>query len=166
MLTQARLKELFAYCPETGIFVRLIAPGKRSDLVGKPIHTEITNRYVHLTVDGRRYKAHRLAWLYVHGMLPNGRLDHKDNKKDNNRIGNLREATPSQNEQNKLPNRANTSGVKGVYWNKCAKKWQAYIRKDGHQRYLGIFDDFTEAARIRRSAEIQLFGEFALGCTA
>lgn len=164
MLTQARLKELFAYCPETGIFVRLIAPGKRSDLTGEIAGSKYGQGYLHINVDGRKYKAHRLAWFYVYGVWPKGRLDHKNLHKDDNRIDNLREATASQNEQNKLPNRANTSGVKGVYWSKCAKKWQAYIKKDGKFSYLGIFEDLADAAGARRNAEIEMFGEFAPGC--
>lgn len=161
MLTQARLKELFSYDAETGVFRRLCAPGKRSDLSGEVAGSKYGQGYLHINVDGRKYKAHRLAWLYVYGLWPNGRLDHRNLQKDDNRIDNLREATCSQNEQNKPLRSNNTSGITGVYWNKCAQKWQAYIKFSGRVRYLGIFEALADAVTARRSAEKSLFGEFA-----
>lgn len=161
MLTQARLKEVLSYDPLTGVFVSISQPGKRADLLGAVVGVGTATSYGHITIDGRSYKAHRLAWLYMHGVWPTDLLDHENLNKGDNRFKNLREADRSQNEQNKLPRCHNTSGVTGVYWNKCASKWQAYIKLDGRVRYLGIFVSFDEAAATRRKAEIDLFGDFA-----
>lgn len=162
MLTQQRLKELLAYDPETGVFTR-ISNSRRTDLCGKSAGCLNPNGYTDISVDGRKYKGHRLAWLYVYGKWPPQMLDHKNLNKSDNRIENLREASRAQNEQNKRPRSNSSSGVTGVYWNKCAKKWQAYIKVDRAYRYLGIYEDFDIAVAIRRNAEKTFFGAFAPG---
>ena len=104
-------------------------------------------------IDGRPHKAHRLAWLYVYGYLPEGRLDHIDRIKDNNRIANLREAGQQCNRRNTGNPNNNTSGVKGVYWFNRDKVWRASIRINGKYIYLGRHNDFEEAVCHRFAAE-------------
>ncbi len=113
MLTQERLLELIHYNPETGLFSRL--GGRRSDRVGKVAGSPQGQGYLLIFVDGRRYRAHRLAWFYMTGEWPADGIDHVNNIKTDNRFANLRLATRAQNEMNKPPSRSNTSGVKGVY---------------------------------------------------
>lgn len=161
MLSLERLKELLRYDPVTGLFHRLTAPGKRSDLIGTVAGYPSDQGYTMISVDNRKYRAHRLAWFYVMGKWPSKLLDHRNRVKNDNRWDNLREATKAQNEQSKGPTTANTSGHKGVYWNKCANKWQAYIKQDGQVQYLGIYTSFDEAVAARLAKEKQLFGDFA-----
>jgi hypothetical protein len=161
MLTQSRLKELFSYDSETGLFVRLKAPGKRSDLVGEVAGSKCGHGYLHINIDGVKYKAHRLVWLYVYGRWPIRLLDHENRVKSDNRLSNLREATKAQNEQSKPVRSTSTTGITGVYWNKGANKWQAYIKVDRRCRYLGLFEKQEDAATARRAAEIEYFKEFA-----
>ena len=71
-----------------------------------------------ITVDGKRYRAHRLAWLYVYGAWPLGRLDHEDTDRQNNRIKNLRPASNAENLHNRGKQKNNTSGYKSVSWHK------------------------------------------------
>lgn len=160
MLTQARLKQLFSYDPDTGIFTRLFVPGLRTDRLMQPIYSP-TNGYLAFAVDGVKYKAHRLAWLYMTGEWPKGLIDHKNGVKGDNRFDNLREASQAQNMRNQGLQAHNSSGFTGVYWNKCAAKWQAYIKVDRKVRYLGIFEVKEDAVAARRVAEIEYFGEFA-----
>ena len=159
MITQARLKELLHYDPDTGVFT-WIANRQRPDMIGKVAGCAQNQGYILISLDDEKHKGHRLAWLYVHGEMPQF-IDHKNRVKGDNRISNLRVATKSQNEQNKDLRSSNTSGKTGVYWSIAAKKWQAYIRFDGKMKYLGIFEDKEDAIAARRVAEAKYFGEFA-----
>ena len=47
----------------------------------------------------------------------------------------------------------NTSGVKGVKWNKSRKKWEANINVNKKRHYLGLYDIFEEAVNARKEAE-------------
>lgn len=161
MLTQTRLKQLFLYEPETGNFIRLCAPGKRSDLIGTVAGSPSSQGYILINVDNRKYRAHRLAFLYMTGEWPPLHVDHENNIKSDNRYTNLRHATKAQNEYNKPINSSNTSGVKGVYWNNAANKWQAYITVNGANKYLGIFNEFDDATAARKKAEDDSCGMYA-----
>jgi hypothetical protein len=89
------------------------------------------------------------------------KVDHEDNDGLNNQKTNLSTVTNQQNsmKQRKSPN--NTSGFKGVSWDKGAKKWRAYIRVSYKLLYLGIFSDLFEAACAYDQAAVKHFGKFA-----
>lgn len=89
------------------------------------------------------------------------RPDHIDGNGLNNQRGNLRPATKSENGANRKLNRNNTSGFKGVGWNKAQQKWTASIRQFGKLRYLGYFLDVMAAARAYDVAAKEIFGKFA-----
>lgn len=86
-------------------------------------------------------------------------VDHANRNGLDNRRDNLRAATSSQNGANKEMHRDNTSGFKGVFWNKA--KWNAHVRFNNKSVYLGRFDDPVEAARAYDAKALELFGEFA-----
>lgn len=158
MITQARLRELLHYDPNTGVFTRLVAKGTAK--VGDVAGGIRKDGYINISVDGSPYLAHRLAWLYVHGVWPPAHTDHIDLDRQNNRIANLREATSSQNIANTRRRQRNTSGVKGVYWSRIRRKWIAQIGYQKRVLNLGGFDNIEEARRARVAAEIRLFGDF------
>ena len=112
-------------------------------------------------IDGHSFRAHRLAWLYVHGRWPAEQIDHIDQNTSNNRLNNLREATASQNKANKSPRRNNLLGVRGVSREKGGRKFRAAITKDGHRLYLGAFGTVKAASAAYQKAANKLFGEFA-----
>lgn len=93
------------------------------------------------------------------GAWPKHQIDHRDLNSLNNRWGNLRAATQSQNQANKPPR--GKSGVKGVFWHAKNKKWFSMITKDRKNIYLGTFDTIAEAAAIYALAAKDLHGEFA-----
>lgn len=143
-LTLERLRQLLSYNPETGIFTWL-ACRRGTIKTGDTAGGYTDKGYLTIKVDGVKYCAHRLAWLYVYGEFTDGDLDHKDQKKDNNRIGNLRIVTRSQNQQNRPLQSNNTTGLRGVYRCNRTNKWRAHIKTGGHQKHLGSFDT-AEAA--------------------
>lgn len=93
---------------------------------------------------------------------PDGKVvDHKDGDTLNNTRANLRVCTKSENNMNKGVAKNNTSGIRGVSWNKRQKKWEAKIKLNRRTRHLGCFKDINDAAEARRQAEEELFGEFS-----
>jgi hypothetical protein len=143
MLTQSRLKELLHYDPETGLFTWLVSTSncvKVGDVAGS-----VSHGYRIIKIDGKKYGAHRLAFLYITGNLPENDTDHINGIRDDNRWCNLREATRAENMQNKAPYKAGTSKYPGVYWHKQRQKWVAQITINGKQKHIGLFETEEEA---------------------
>ena len=150
MLTQARLKEVVTYDPDTGTFTRIKPTWKRT---ARP-----PGEYIGMSIDNRNHACHRLAWLYVYGSFPDGYLDHINGDRHDNRIANLRPATRSQNHGNSRRPRHNTSGFKGV--TKVRNKWRAQITKNNRSIHLGTFNTPEAAHAAYCEAAQKLFGEF------
>jgi hypothetical protein len=91
-------------------------------------------------------------------------VDHIDNNKHNNNLINLRFATSQQNNQNRSINNNNTSGTKGVGWNKKSMKWTARIKINGKSIHLGSFINKEDAINIRIQRAKNEFGEFINKC--
>lgn len=158
MITQERLKELVLYDPESGSFTCLIRRGgtnKKGREIGSKDHG-----YIRITIDGKRYYAHRLAWLYITGEWPLIEIDHANCVRDDNRWCNLREANKTQNGGNVRKKSNNTSGIKGIYWNKYREKWTAEIMIEQKKIHLGHFTEFNDAVIARHLADARYFGEY------
>jgi hypothetical protein len=159
MITQGRLIELLRYSPVVGVFEwRKSRPRVRAGFLAGAVNPR--NGYVNIFVDGRSYRAHRLAWLYMTGAWPENDLDHIDGDKSNNAFSNLRQATQSQNMMNSPKKATNTSGVKGVSFNKARGRWEASVRYDGKKKHLGMFEDLSQAESAVVAARNRLHGEF------
>ncbi|HGK4602813.1 HNH endonuclease [Yersinia enterocolitica] len=159
-VSHAELKRLLHYSPETGVFTRLIS-WQRQYPVGSIAGWKDKDGYLKIMVHRIAYQAHRLAWFYVHGVWPSGTIDHVDMDKANNKISNLRDSTFTSNMHNRGKNKTNTSGFKGVTWNKKSAKWQASINAKNKWRYLGLFKSKEDAARAYDDAAMEFHGEFA-----
>jgi hypothetical protein len=157
MMTQTRLKELLHYSPETGVFTWLV--NRKRGKAGCPAGHIEPNGYLSIGIDGERYGAHRLAWLYVHGSLPKQEIDHINRFRADNKIENLRESTPAENIYNRGVSRKNTSGYKGV--TRSLKRWMALIKVAGKSIYLGTYTTKQEAAQAYNAAARKYFGDFA-----
>jgi len=103
---------------------------------------------------------HRIVYWLSTGEDPNY-IDHIDGNPENNAIENLRPCNQSQNNANTGINKANTSGYKGVTWNKSCGKWHAQIKDNKKRVYLGVYDDIKDAAKAYDDAAVRIYGEFA-----
>ena len=128
---------------------------------GQPAGAANNKGYIHIKVDGRSLAAHRLIWLHQYGEPPSLSIDHIDGNKSNNRLSNLRQATRSQNAANTSCTKCNSSGFRGVVFNKQTNSYMARITKDGRSNYLGLFDTINEAKAAYERAAVMMYGEFA-----
>jgi len=149
-LTQKRLKEVLHYDPDTGVFTRLISIGNAKP--GDIANAVNGEGYIKISIDGKRYAGHRLAWLYVTGEWPD-KIDHEKGNRKDNRFKKLQSVSVCKNSKNRKIPKTNTSGLIGVYWHKNIKKWYAAIGVEGKLKTLGYFIDKFEAICIRKSAE-------------
>lgn len=154
-LTQAILKSLLTYDPETGVFTYAL-PRPKVKVGGVAGHLHKGHGYIQMKVQGRLYLAHRLAWLYVYGEWPENQLDHINRNRADNRLSNLRPATNAENCQNRPVQKNATSGVAGVTWNKTLGKWHARISVNNRRQHVGWFRTRQEAVEARRTAELAL----------
>lgn len=157
-MTAEILREYFSYDPETGLFTR-IKKTWRSVPLG-PVGGRISGKgYLHITILGKHYRAHRLVWLWWYGRWPSKDIDHINGDKLDNRISNLREVTRSQNKANGKRQANNTSGQKGV----CRvrnNKWRAIIVFERKRTVLGTFEKFEDAKRAYIEASAKVHGEY------
>lgn len=159
MLTQEELKEILYYDPETGIFTWLMSRGNvKSGVIAGCI---ITQRYRQIMISCKRYPAHRLAFLFMTGEIPE-EVDHINGERADNRWINLRACIHRQNCGNQKQRKDNTSGFKGVHLYRPSNKWLASIGHKGKRIHLGLFVTAEAAAEAYNKAALKYFGEFAL----
>jgi hypothetical protein len=161
MITQEFIKEYLKYFPDTGDFMWLDKVRQHKKFTEAGCVTE--QGYIKITINRKGYKAHRLAWLYVYGYLPDGPIDHINNVRIDNRICNLRVVSTQDNVRNSVVRKAKKSGLlKGVtHYKQKPNKFVARIRVDGKQCNLGVFDSEIEAHAIYCQEAKKHFGEFA-----
>ncbi len=140
-LTIERLKAVLHYDPDTGIFTWLVRTSNRIS-AGSAAGSLMQNGYICISIDSRRYLAHRLAWFYMTGEWPNI-IDHEDRTPINNRWNNLRDGGQTENMLNKSIQSNNTTGFQGVTRN--GKGFMARITKRGKTTHIGSFPTAEEA---------------------
>ncbi len=158
-LTAERLMAALHYDPATGVFTRLVRSSNA--LAGDVAGGVTSSGYRYISVYGRQYAAHRLAWLYTHGDWPLGEIDHINGVKTDNRISNLRDCSTSENQQNRRRAQSNnlSSGLLGVTFHKQVNRWSANISLKGKHNHLGLFDNPEKAhvAYIKAKADFHPF---------
>jgi len=134
-MTQNQLKLLLRYESDSGLFFWLARKGTAK--AGSVAGAIASNGYINICVNRKIYKAHRLAWLWVYGVLPPNQIDHINGVRNDNKIANLRQATAFENAQN------HTSF--GVHLHKEKNKWQARIRVKNKRLHIGYFESKQDA---------------------
>lgn len=157
MITKELCDSLFKY--ENGKLFWKVAPAARTK-IGDEAGGISPSGYRVIAYKGMRFYTHRVIFLMNNGYLPKC-IDHIDGNPKNNNIENLREASQGQNLCNRVIGKNNTSGIKGVWWDKARNKWSAEIMLDGKKKYLGRFVDKSEASEVMLLARELLHGNFA-----
>jgi hypothetical protein len=157
MLSQERLQELLKYDPDTGIFHWI--PKPRSFRRNYKAGGRMLNGYITIGIDRKHYLAHRLAFLYMEGTFPNGFVDHIDTDRANNRWNNLRKASPSENNCNRVRGELPLGVYEITRKNRPGIWYATKIQKNGKQ-YSSYFRKVEDAIKWRLRKEEELFGEF------
>jgi hypothetical protein len=153
------IRKLLRYDPETGILTWL--PRSKpahfnTSFSGKPalcyLHKE---GYLIGTLMNVRVKAHRVAWALHYGEWPTNCIDHINGNAADNRIDNLRDVTPLENQRNSKRRKDNTTGQTGVVRNRTGTGWIAQIKLAAKVKRLGTYATFEEAVEVRKAAELK-----------
>ncbi len=154
-------ENVLRYEPHAGKFFWRIDRPRKTKAGDEAGH--INNRgYVEIRYNHKTYAAHRIAW-YLHTKQDPAALqiDHINGNPSDNRIANLRLATPGQNAKNTRKKPGTASKYKGASWHARTSKWRAQIKVDGHNMHLGCFDTEYEAHLAYCKAAAVLHGDFA-----
>lgn len=142
----------------------------RKDFIGKPAGRMMDHGYFRVSVSvkgsARQFYAHRVVWFLANGKWPTDQIDHENGDRADNNLSNLREASCSKNAQNKTLQANNTSGIKGVSFDKPSGKWEARLKIDGKRIRLGYFVELSDAEHAIRAAREKHHGEFSNHGTA
>lgn len=159
-ITAHELRELLDYEPSTGIF--RWKNSRRSPLFnGKQVGSDDLYGYKTVRLDGKSYKLHRLAWLYVHGVWPAGDVDHINGQRSDNRIDNLRDVSRKVNLENQREAKNNRStGLLGAYFDRRKNRFYSRISVDNKSVNLG----YHPTAEAAHAAYIEAKRRLHEGC--
>jgi HNH endonuclease/AP2 domain len=166
------LKECFSYDSETGVLHWKVRPlahfsdtqhmtAWNTRYAGRPVGHVARNGYIGTHLPKQCALAHRVVWAMCYGDPALSQIDHIDGDRANNRIGNLRLATASENSHNSRMRKHNKHEAKGVCYDKNRHKWSAYITHEYKNIFLGRFITIEEAHLAYCAAADRLHGDFA-----
>jgi hypothetical protein len=150
-LTLDKLKKYYEYSPDTGVFTSL--------RTGKPMGG-LSGGYIALTVEGQAIQAHRAAFLWMTGKLPEKDVDHINMVRNDNRWINLRECSRSANMLNISKHK---DGVlpKNVFFRKDTNKFSVRLTTPEGYKSIGCFDNLELACLVAEEAREKYHGEYA-----
>ena len=160
ILTQERLRELLNYDQETGLFTWRVWKGARAP-VGGVAGSRDSSGHIQILIDKHPYRAHRLAWLHVHGEWPKDQIDHINGVRTDNRLSNLRDVPHLINSQNKRATHNASGSMVGVRRRIRNGRWEARLTIAGKLTILGAYDTPDEA----RAAYVEAKRVHHQGCT-
>lgn len=132
--------EFFKYDDTSPSFLSWKVKLNSRAFIGKPVGSVGSKGYYKTSVNKKTLLVHRIIWEMHYGGIPSGMMvDHKDRNKLNNSINNLRLASNSQNQKNRMS--------KCYSYNKASNKWRVFLSIDKVQVYFGSFDSEEIAKR-------------------
>ena len=163
-LTQEKLKIKVHFDPNSGIFTKPKKIDKYGRISGgfnigsiNKVGNGIGKKYQKISVDGKAYLGHRLAWLYIYGNWPKNQIDHIDGNSLNNSINNLRDVSRIENSQNiRSPSSNNKTGYLGVFLHKQTGKYRTRIMVNKKIVELGLFKNPEDAHAAYINAKREL----------
>lgn len=159
-MTKELLQELFYY--ENGFLFNKVK--RSSNAMPNTLAGTLPNNsdYRRVSISNKIYLEHRIIWIYFNGLIPKGMfIDHINQNKKDNSIENLRLCTRSENQYNRGAYKNNTSGFKGVSFNKALNKYSAQMRVNDVKKHLGYFDSAELAKQAYDNMAIDIQGQFA-----
>jgi hypothetical protein len=156
-ITADELRSMFDY-QDGNLYAKKPRRGVKQ---GAPVGYKRKDGYTRVKINQQGYMLHRLIWFWHYSEWPDEEIDHEDTDCTNNRIGNLRLAEHSGNITNRGIQSNNTSGIKGVVYEKNSKKWKAYVSINKKLKHLGTFATKELAAEFRQLAAEMVYGNFA-----
>lgn len=160
-ITALELRAALDYDRDTGLFRWKATRGSRAQ-AGALVGSSDLYGYKTIRINGRSYKAHRLAWLHVYGFWPSGDVDHINGNRSDNRLQNLRDVTRKVNLENQSRAANNRStGILGVYYDRHSKRFYSRISMHNRSIYLGTFATAAEAQAAYLAAKRRMH----VGCT-
>tara|TARA_R110000803_G_C11734387_1_gene290090 strand:+ start:41 stop:511 length:471 start_codon:yes stop_codon:yes gene_type:complete len=144
---QELIEDALTYDPDTGLFKWLNPQRSSTAKEGwfSGYLSPLGYRFIRL--NGKIYRAHRLAWYLMKGHWPKLFIDHIDNVRDNNKLENLRDVSRQVNALNSNK----TSGACKTKYN----KWAARVQSD-RTEYLGFYDTREEAELVAKKRREEL----------
>lgn len=122
--------------------------------------TSVSNKRKYISkcvyFEGKQYRSSHVAWAIHYGAWPTETIDHINHDATDDSAANMREVSLIENRRNYSRQINNTSGVPGVSWSKQKGKWKATIKAGGKERHLLLSDDFDEAVKARKQAEVEM----------
>lgn len=145
MVTQEELKSILKYDQDTGNFFWLKNTSNKR--AGDKAGSFTSTGYIIISINKKSYKAHRLAFLYMSGVLPTDEVDHIDRNRSNNKWNNLRLATHADNQTNKLNNLKTQSGFTHITYRVINSCWTVRLGKAHKEKFIGNYKDLKEAIK-------------------
>lgn len=159
-LTAERVRALLDYDPVTGALdwtnptYKSPREGGKAGALGRAGSKYQFRRFVQ--IDYKRYPAHRVVWLHHHGVWPANYIVPKNDDYDDLRMENLAELSSSEAARRGGPRRTNTSGHRGVTWEKTRGLWLAYLTHNYKRVHVGYYKTMEEAVAARDAAAANL----------
>lgn len=152
MITHSSLLESLHYNPDNGLFTWIKRVSNRVK-IGDVAGSLSEAGYIEIRFEGKLFKAHRLAWFYVHNKWPDEVIDHINNIKTDNRLCNLRDVAVTVNSSNSSKRSSSCSGYTGVTWCKNSRKWRVKIQANGRHFHIGRYEQICDAVQAYEYAK-------------
>lgn len=149
-LTKEELRKVIHYDPYTGVFTRLDGSG-----CGYIMNTG----YREISVQNKKWLAHRLAFVYMEDYLPKY-VDHINQVKDDNRWCNLRECSHVENMRNTKVRTTSLTGERNVHLHKKSGLYGVTLRINGKVKSFGYYKDLELASLVAKEARDKHYGKF------